>query len=602
MKDVDPNWPVIEDPASYTYIRPEGDGLMVGLFEPVAAAWNVKRIPDKFAFGEIAPDWDRMLPFVEKAMKRVPATMEVGAKKLFCGPESFTPDLGPLVGEAPELKNYFVAAGLNSIGILTGGGIGRLVAHWIINGKPDQDVTGELIDVSCLAATLTSRKGINVDRFHRYHANPNYRADRVVEALGLVYKCHYPYKLKTTARGAKRSPFYDRFQKVGAYFRDVSGWESADFFAGEGKVPSGGRDTWGRPDWFDIWANEHKACREKAIVMDMSFMSKFLVQGRDAGKLLNRLCTSNVDDKVGMITYTQFLNDDGKMEADITVTKQAEDRFLVVATDTAHRHVETWIKRHIPEDGHVVITDVTCAFAQLNVQGPLSREIMQKITDEDMSNEAFPFRTAREIAIGYSRVMCARITYLGELGYELHIPTEFALHVYETLLKEGVPLGLTHCGLKALASLRMEKAYRDYGHDMDNTDTFLEVGLGFTADFKKPGGFIGMEAVLKQQAEQKANGGLKKRLVQVLCKDPEPMMYHAELVLRDGKPLGEIRAASYGHTLGGAVGLAMLETDQPITKNYLSSGTWEIDINGKRYPCVASLAPLYDPNNAKIKA
>eukprot|EP00455_Lapot_gusevi_P049055 TRINITY_DN6880_c0_g1_i1.p1 TRINITY_DN6880_c0_g1~~TRINITY_DN6880_c0_g1_i1.p1 ORF type:complete len:878 (-),score=245.93 TRINITY_DN6880_c0_g1_i1:263-2896(-) len=584
MKDVDPSWPVIEDPASYTYIRPEGDGLMVGLFEPEAAAWNVNRIPDKFSFGEITPDWDRMLPFVEKAMNRVPATLNVGAKKLFCGPESFTPDLAPMVGEVPELKNYFVAAGMNSIGILTGGGIGRLVANWIVNGKPDLDVTG-----------------MNVDRFHRYQSNPRYRADRVTESLGLVYKCHYPYRPKLTARGAKRSPLYDRFAQLGAYFRDVSGWEGADFFAGPGQTPTTGTLTWGRPDWFHHWAREHRACREAAIIMDMSFMSKFLVQGRDAGAYLNRLATANVDGAVGMITYTQFLNEDGKMEADLTIMKQGEGRFMVVATDTAHRHVESWLQRHLPDEGHVFITDVTGAYAQLNVQGPLSRQVLQKVTEEDLSNEAFPFRTAREISIGYARVTCARITYLGELGYELHIPTEHALHVYEALLEAGTPLGLTHCGLKALASLRMEKAYRDYGHDMDNTDTLLEVGLGFTADMKKPGGFIGKEAVLKQQAEQKSAGGLPKRLCQILVKDPEPMMYHAEVVYRDGKPLGEIRAASYGHTLGGAVGLAMLETDQPITKTYLTTGRWEVEINGKMYPCVASLAPLYDPNNTKIK-
>jgi len=341
-------------------------------------------------------------------------------------------------------------------------------------------------------------------------------------------------------------------------------------------------------------------------VMDMSFMSKFLVQGRDAGECLNRLSTADVNGEVGTITYTQWLNADGKMEADLTVTKLAEDRFMVVATDTMHRHVETFAKRNLDVDGkkHVFISDVTGGFAQLNIQGPKSRELMQSITNEDMSNEAFPFRTAREIAIGYARVVCARITYVGELGYELHIPAEQALHVYERVIEAGKKCNLVHAGLKALASLRMEKAYRDYGHDMDNTDTLLEVGLGFTADFDKPGGFIGKEAVLAQKAELKEKGGLKNRLCQVLVGDKEPLMYHGEVVFRDDKCVGDVRAASYGHTLGGAVGLAMVTAEEGsvVNKNYLTQGKWEVEIAGNRYPCKLSLAPMYDPNNKRIKA
>jgi glycine cleavage system aminomethyltransferase T len=301
------------------------------------------------------------------------------------------------------------------------------------------------------------------------------------------------------------------------------------------------------------------------------------------------------------------LNPDGKMEADITVSKLADDKFIVIATDTMHRHVETWAKRNLDPEGnkHVFITDVTGGYAQLNLQGPKSRELMQKLTDTDMSNEAYPFRSSREIAIGYARVVCARITYVGELGYELHIPVEQALHVYERVIEEGKSLGLVHAGLKALASLRMEKAYRDYGHDMDNTDTLLEVGLGFTADFDKPGGFIGKEAVLAQKAELKAKGGLRSRLVQVLVTDPEPMMYHGEVLFKDGVCVGDVRAASYGHTLGGAVGLALVTSPDPdavVNKTYLTEGKWEVEIAGKRYPVKLSLAPLYDPNNKKIKA
>lgn len=577
--------PVIEDPGSYGYYREEGGGLMIGLFEPVCAPWKVEGIPEDFSFGEITPDWDRMGPYVEKAMRRVPAALDIGVRKFFCGPESFTPDLRPILGEAPELRNYIVAAGLNSIGILTGGGIGRLLAHWILHGRADADITG-----------------FHIDRLQPYQCTPEYRRSRTVESLGMVYQCHYPNRSMQTARGAKKSAIYDRLAARGAYFRDVSGWEGADWYAGPGKTPDPGPLTWGRPAWFSTWQAEHRATREGVILMDMSFMAKFLVQGRDAGRVLNYVSANNVDAVTGQITYTQWLNEDGKLEADLTVTRLADDRYWVVASDTAHRHAESWLRRHIPADAHAFVTDVTSGYAQINIQGPHSRKLLQALTTTDLSNAAFPFRAAREIAIGYARLLCIRITYLGELGYELYIPTEQAPHVYDLIVAEGEKHGLVHAGLKSLASLRMEKGYRDYGHDIDNTDTVLEAGLGFAVDLKKPGGFIGRDAVLAQ----KAAGPLKKRLVQVLLSDPEPLLFHAEIVLRNRRPIGYIRAASYGHTLGGAVGLAMLQDldnpNQPIDQAYLDSGTLEVEVAGRLVPAIASIRPLYDPDMARIKS
>ena len=575
-----PDWPVIEDPASFGYFREEIGGLMVGLFETVCAPWSVEGVPDEFSFGELPPDWERMGPYVEKAMQRVPASLDAGVKKFFCGPESFTPDLAPIVGEAPELRNYFVAAGMNSIGILTGGGLGRVLAHWIVDGRPDVDVTG-----------------FNIDRLQRYQANPEYRRTRTMESLGMVYQCHYPTRSMRTARDAKRSPFHDRLAARGAYFRDVSGWEGADWYAPPGHEPRVERLSWGRQNWFDWWAAEHRAAREDAIVMDMSFMSKFLVQGRDAGRVLNRISANDVDRESGVVTYTQWLDEAGKLQADLTVTKLGDERFWVVATDTAHRHVETWMRRHIPDDAQAFVCDVTSGYAQLNVQGPRSRDVLQSVTNADLGNAAFPFRAAREIDIGFARALCIRITYLGELGYELYVPAEQATHVYDRIVAAGERFGLRHAGLKALASLRMEKGYRDYGHDLDNTDSVLEAGLGFAVALDKPGGFIGREAV----RAQKAKGPLKKRLVQVLLKDPEPMLFHAEPVHRDGRALGYVRAASYGHTLGGAVGLAMLEADEPIDQAFLDRGAIDVDVAGRRYPAIASLKPLYDPGMEKIR-
>jgi 4-methylaminobutanoate oxidase (formaldehyde-forming) len=580
IPDLPPNLPVLEDPASYGYFREEVGGILVGLFEPVCAPWHVEGIPADFSFGEIPPDWDRMTPYLEKAMNRVPVTLQAGIKKFFCGPESFTPDLRPIVGEVPELKNYFVAAGLNSIGILTGGGLGRVLAHWIVNGTPDVDVTG-----------------FNIDRLHKYQANPEYRRERTIESLGMVYRCHYPTMSPQTARGVKTSAIHDRLVAARAYFRDVSGWEGADWFAPPGHEPKVEKLSWARENWFPWWEAEHRAAREGVILMDMSFMSKFLVEGRDAGRVLNHISANNVDGESGRITYTQWLNETGKLEADLTVTKLGDERFLVVVTDTMHRHAETWMKRHIPDDAHAAVTDVTPGYCQINVQGPRSRALLQTLTGADLSNEAFPFRTAQEIDIGFARALCIRITYVGELGYELYIPAEHATHVYDRLIAAGRQFGLRHAGLKALASLRMEKGYRDYGHDIDNTDNAFETGLGFFVDLNKPS-FIGRDAALRQ----KAAGPLTRRLAQVLVKDPKPMLFHAEVVRRDGKPVGYVRAGSYGHTLGGAVGLAMIEAGEPVNAAYLKDGRWEIDIAGKLYLAEVSLRPLYDPEMTKIKA
>ena len=575
------NMPILEDPSHYGYYREEVGGLMIGLFEPKCAPWNIEQIPEDFSFGEIDPDWDRMGPFLEKAMSRVPISKEIGIKMFFCGQESFTADLSAIIGEAPELKNYFVTAGLNSVGIIMGPGLGRMMAHWIMNGKPDVDITG-----------------FNIDRLHTYQNNPEYRRHRTVESLGMVYQCHYPYKSMKTARGAKKSAVYDRLKDQGAYFKDVSGWEGADWFAPKGQEAKIDNHSWGKEVWFASWEAEHKAARENVILMDMSFMSKFMVQGRDAGKVLNYISANDVDGKRNRITYTPWLNEDGKLEADLTVAKLAQDKFLIVVTDTMHRHAETWLKRNIPDDAHAFVTDMTSAYAQLNLQGPKSRELLQTITSADVSNEAFPYRHVQEIAIGYGRAICVRLTYLGELGYELYIPTEQAVHVYDIIVEAGKEFDLSHAGLKALGSLRMEKGYRDYGHDMDNTDDPYETGLGFTVKLDKQSIFIGKEACIKK----KAQGGLKRRLAQVLVSDPEPLLYHAEVITRNCRNAGYVRSGSYCYTLGGAAGLFMIEADDVIDQAYIENGKWEIDIAGNIYPAQVSLKPLYDPEMKKIKA
>lgn len=589
IEGIDKNWPVIEDPESYCYVRPEGDGLMIGLFEPQAAAWNVGSIPNNESYFSLTPDWERMEPFLKKAMDRVPITNNTGIKTFFCGPESFTPDLSPIIGESIEIRNYFVAAGLNSIGIISGGGIGRMMAHWIINGYPDMDICA-----------------VNIDRFHPYQTTPNYRDHRVVESLGMVYKCHYPSLSLKTARNVKKSPIHHRLEEKNAYFRDVSGWESPGWYVNDGESKEIKRNEfWGRENWFKYWESEHHACRNNVSLIEMSFMSKFLVQGKEAGKVLNYMSTSNVDKEINKIHYTQWLNDQGLLEADVTVMKLSPVEFIVIGNDNTHRHVEKLIKRQIEDmDANATCTDITNSYVKLNIQGPNSRKFLQGLTKTDISNEGLPFRGVKDIDIGYCWVKCVRITYVGELGYELYIPSEFAVHVYDKIIEydQKNNLKLTHTGLRALGSLRMEKGYRDYGNDLDNTDSIWEAGLSFTCDFNKEGGFKGMDKCLKQKTDKRL---LKRKLVQVLLKDSTPLLNHSEVVWRNDIRVGNIRSASYGHTLGGAVGLSMIDmnlTKEDITlKEFVEKGKWEVEIGNKKYPSIVSLKPLYDPSNLKIK-
>ena len=580
MEGMHRDLPILEDPDSYAYYREEVGGLMIGLFEPVAKAWNVDHIPENFAFGEIDPDMDRMMPFLEKAYERVPEAIELGIRKFFCGPESFTPDLAPLVGEAPELENYFVACGLNSLGILSAGGIGRLLARWIINGRPDCDVSG-----------------INVNRFHNCQRNPKYREDRLVEVLGKMYEPHFPNLGMSKARNVKQSVLHERLLKAGAHFNESAGWEIADWYATDGKPGVVERYSWGRQNWFADHEAEHHAARNDVVLMDMSFMSKFLVQGNDACKVLNQICCNEIDVEDGRIVYTQWTNEVGGLEADLTVTRLARNEYMVIASDTTHGHVKMWMDRNIPKDSHAFVTDVTSSYTQLNIHGPKSRELLKTLTSVDVSNEAFPYLSSQYIDIDYASVLAIRVTYVGELGWEFYIPSEHAIQVYDRVVEAGKAFNLTHAGLQTLNSLRLEKGYRDYGHDIDNCDTPLEAGLGFAVKLDKPDGFIGRDAL----AAQKSEGGFRRRLLQFKLEDAEPLLYHAEVIYHNGKFAGYIRAGAYGFTIGAAVGLGFVESDDIITADNVNNDLWEIEIGNKRYKALASFRPLFDPTMERIK-
>ncbi len=577
---IDPKLPVLVDSDKFAYYREEVGGVLFGLFEPVAAPWALDGIPKNFTFGEINPDWDRMMPYIEEAMKRIPVLENVGIHKFFCGPESFTPDNGFMMGLAPELDNFYVAAGFNSLGILMGGGAGKVMAQWIVDGVPDVDITE-----------------IDIARMLPFQNSPKYRQDRVVEILGYMFDIGYPNKQLKTARKARQSAFYNRLAEMGAYFGAYAGMEYPDWFAPEGVEPKV-KYSWGRQNWFEYSAEEHRATRENVTMMDYSVMGKVLVQGRDAEKYLNQICANNVAVPIGRCVYTQWCNHTGTIEADVTVTRLAENQFLILSGDATITAVLAWLRRHIPVDAHAFVTNISSAYSVLNIQGPKSREFLSSITSADMSNEAFPFLTSQEIDIGYSLVRAIRVTYVGELGWELYIPSEFSLHVFDTLVEAGADFGLKHIGLQALNTLRLEKAYRDYGGDIDNTDTPLEVGLGFFVDFDKPDGFIGRDALLALK-----ESGYRYRMPQFLLEDPEPMMHYAEIIYRDGVPVGSIMSGGFGHTLGASVGVGPVENDGgTVSVDFIKSGRYEIDIAGVRYPAKVSLRPMYDPKLERVRS
>ena len=577
---VHPLLPILRDPGNAAYIREEAGKIMVGLFETVAEPWGVNGIPEDFSFGDIPPNWERMYPVIEKAMQRVPCLLQTGIKLLFCGPESFTPDHNYLMGEAPNLRNFFVAAGFNSLGILSGGGVGYVMAEWIVNGRPPMDVWS-----------------VNLRRMHAWQNNRTYLLDRTRETLGVGYQDHWPFRQWSTARGVRKSILHDRLAVAGACFGESAGWERPNWYAASGDSPEY-HYGWQRQNWFAQNAAEHRAVRDQVGLFEQSSFAKLMVQGRDAAAVLNRIATANVDVAVGRCVYTQFLNEAGGIEADLTVTRLAADRYLIVTAAFTQTHVEAWIRNHIPADAFCLMTDVTEGYVMLNIQGPASRALLQALSPDDFSAAAFPFATAREVRIGYQSLLAVRLTYVGELGWELYVPTSFALPVYDAIVTAGKGHGLRHCGYHTLNSLRIEKAYRDWSHDIGPDDTPLDAELAFTCAWDKPGGFVGMDA-LRVQRER---GTRRRRLVQFALEDPEPLLYHNEPIFRDGQRLGFVTSAMFGHTIGASVALGYLSHPEGVTDEFVTSGRYEIAIAERRIAARASLTPMYDPKGLRARS
>jgi 4-methylaminobutanoate oxidase (formaldehyde-forming) len=569
--------PVLRDYDHCSYFKYDAGRLLVGAFEPHARPWGAGGIPDDFSFGEIAGDFGHFEPVLLDAMHRVPALEKAGIQKFFCGPESFTPDVRYQLGESAELANCFVAAGLNSIGLQSAGGVGKVISEWIRDGHPPVDLWE-----------------VDVRRNMPFQVNRKYLQARVTESLGLLYATHWPFRQYESARGVRKSALHDRLASIGACFGEAFGWERANWFAPLGMDPKY-EYSYGRQNWFECSAREHRAVRSTVGLFDQSSFAKFRLEGDAASRVLNRICANDVAVAPGRILYTQWLNERGGIEADVTVTRLSDTAYMIVTGAETESKDFNWLQRHIGPGAHCILTNVTSGMGVMSLMGPRARDLLQSLTPNDVSDRAFPFATSRIIELGYALVRASRITYVGELGWELYVPTEFMLDVYDTLVSAGVNYGLVHAGYHALNSLRIEKAYRHWGHDITDEDTPLEAGLGFAVKFDKPEGFIGREALLQQQ-----QSGLRKRLVQFKLKSPEPLLYHNEPIWRGESIVGFIRSAMYGHTLGAAVGLGYVSMPRGST-DAIGADDYDVEIAGIRYPATASLRPMYDPRNECIK-
>ncbi len=567
--------PVLRVPDECAYYKEDAGKIMLGAFEPNAKPWAMDGIPADFEFDQLPEDFDHFQPILEAAVHRMPMLAEAGIQTFFNGPESFTPDDAYHLGLAPEMDNVWVAAGFNSIGIQSAGGAGMALSHWMDAGEKPFDL-GD----------------VDISRMQSFQGNKTYLFERSKETLGLLYADHFPFRQKATARGVRRTPFHAHLEERGAVMGELAGWERANWFARPGQEREY-RYSWQRQNFFDNVAEEHRAVRTNVGMYDMSSFGKIRVEGRDAEAFLNYIGGGDFSVPVGKIVYTQFLNQRGGIEADVTVTRLSETAYLVVTPAATRLADETWMRRHLG-DFNVVITDVTAGEGVLAVMGPQSRALLQLVSPNDFTNAVNPFGTAQQIEIGMGLARVHRVTYVGELGWEIYVSADQAAHVFETLAQAGQDFGLKLCGMHMMDTCRMEKGFRHFGHDITTEDHVLEAGLGFAVKTSKPD-FIGRTAVL-----EKKEAGLDVRLVQFRLNDPGPLLYHNEPILRNGEIVGSLSSGAYGHHLGAAMGLGYLPCKGESSADLLGSD-YEIDIMGRRVAAEASLKPMYDPASERAR-
>lgn len=571
--------PVGRDPDLCIYFRGEGDAVLLGAFQAESRAWMVDRVPDKFSYELLPPDWEKFAEPLKHGKHRIPALAKCKFAKFVNGPESFTPDNNFILGEAPELRGLFVAAGFNSVGIASAGGAGNYLAEWMIEGRPTIDLWS-----------------VDIRRFGPWANNRAFLRERVTEVLGLHYQMAWPNRELATGRGLRKSPLHERLSSQGACFGVKNGWERPNWFARRGMEPVM-HYSFGRQNWFECHAAEHNACRERVAIFDQTGFSKYALTGSDAVNILQRLCGNDVDVPAGRIVYTGMFNEQGGFESDLTIVRTGLSEFyLISGTSQTIRDLD-WITRNKQAEEHAEIVDVTGAWSVLGVMGPQSRALLSQLTDADLSNDAFPFGSARILSLRTATVRALRITYVGELGWELHVPVEQTTSVYDALMDAGKEFGITNAGHYAINSLRLEKGYRAWGADLSPDDTALEAGLGFAIAWKKSVPFIGRDALLKQKQT-----GLKRQLVIFVLQDSEPVLWGSEPIYRDGIPVGYTTSGSYAHSLGAAIALGYVNHSAGVDSDFIKAGHYEISINGSRYVARPHLRSPYDPERTRILA
>lgn len=578
MEGVYKGMPVLRDQDRFLYFRDEVGGLLIGAFEPNAKPYGTRGLPRDWQFRELPDDLEHLEPLMENALHRVPALEKTEVRHFTTTAESFTPDNIYIMGEAPGLKKFYTACGMNSTGFIGGAGVGKKIAEWIAHGYPSSGDIWEL----------------DIRRCFKWQMNGNYLHDRASEAPGYMWENQFPFKQRTTGRSIRKSALHDRLASQGACFGQLAGWERANWFAPQGVKPEY-EYSWNRPNWFEYSAAEHLAIRNNVGFYDLSSMANFIMQGNDALSVLQYICANDIDAPIGKVVYTQMLNERGGIEADLTVTRLTENKFFIVTgADTAVRDFD-WISRHIPDGAHAFLTDMTSAYTLLGIMGPNSRELLARLTDADLSNQGFPFATAREIELAYASPLALRMSFVGELGWELYIPTEFATGVIDAIMEAGENLDLKPVGLHAVDSLRLERGFRHWPSDICPDDTPLEAGLGFAVKPDK-GEFIGRDAILKQKKD-----GLKRKLVIFTMNDPKPMLYHDEPIYRNGEFVGYITHGAYAHLLGCSMGMGYLQNPEGITNEWIREGNYEIGWHGELYPARADLQAPYDPKGERLR-
>ena len=577
IEGVTPDLPTLRDPDRLTYWKEEVGGLVWGGYEPNPKPWAVTGIPEGFHFELLTSDFDHYGQFMEDAIARVPALANAGVKQLINGPESFTPDGNFILGEAPEQAGIFIGAGFNAYGIAAGGGAGMALAEWVAKGEAPYDLWP-----------------VDIRRFGRVHGSTDWVRARTVEAYGKHYTIAWPSEEMTSARPVRRSPLYAHLKAAGACFGEKLGWERPNWFAAAGEVAVD-RYSYGRPGWFDAVAREHHAARNAAVLIDQTSFAKFTLKGPDAAQALNRIAAGNVDRAVGSLTYTQMLNARGGIECDLTVARVAQDEFYIVTGTGFATHDFDWISRNLA-GCQAELVDVTGGFAVLSLMGPRARDILGCVCPDDLSNAAAPFGSARRISVAMCPVLALRVTYVGELGWELHMPVEVAVTVYEALMAAGAGDGLVNAGYRAIETLRLEKGYRAWGSDIGPDHTPVEAGLAWAVKMKSGVEFTGRAAVAAQLA-----GGVAKRFAGFTVEDPQVVLLGRETIYRDGVRVGWLSSGGFGHTVGRAIGYGYVRNADGVDEAMLRSGVWELEVAATRVPARVHLEALYDAGNSRVK-